>query len=121
MLPEYYGPSIGHDINETSSRIRAFYPVYYLVRVGRSAKLSPAADESLYIAVLNKMRYTPLATDALCPMPYALCPREHLMLLRKAILGILIAEYTQEFLTQIYYQFLIFPSSAGATTNQKVR
>jgi hypothetical protein len=34
------------------------------------------------------MRYTPLATDALCPMPtetYALCPREHLMLLRKAI------------------------------------
>jgi len=23
---------------------------------------------------------------ALCPMPYALCPREHLMLLRKAIL-----------------------------------
>jgi hypothetical protein len=26
------------------------------------------------IAVLNKMRYTPLATDALCPMPYALCP-----------------------------------------------
>ena len=20
------------------------------------------------------MRYTPLATDALCPMPYALCP-----------------------------------------------
>ncbi len=24
-----------------------------------------------YIAVLNKMRYTPLATDALCPMPYA--------------------------------------------------
>jgi len=39
----------------------------------------------LTIAVLNKMRYTPLATDALCPMPYALCPREHLMLLRKAI------------------------------------
>jgi hypothetical protein len=40
------------------------------------------------IAVLNKMRYTPIATDAhggLCPMPYALCPREHLMLLRKAI------------------------------------
>jgi len=32
------------------------------------------------------MRYTLLATDALCPMPYALCPREHLMLLRKAIL-----------------------------------
>ena len=34
------------------------------------------------------MRYTPLATDAhggLCPMPYALCPPEHLMLLRKAI------------------------------------
>ena len=28
----------------------------------------------LRIAVLNKMRYTPLATDALCPMPYALCP-----------------------------------------------
>jgi putative transposase len=28
------------------------------------------------------MRYTPLATDALCPMPYA---RHHLMLLRKAI------------------------------------
>ena len=27
-----------------------------------------------FIAVLNKMRYTPLATDALCPMPYALCP-----------------------------------------------
>jgi putative transposase len=26
------------------------------------------------IALLNKMRYTPLATDALCPMPYALCP-----------------------------------------------
>jgi len=26
------------------------------------------------IAVLNKMRYTPIATDALCPMPYALCP-----------------------------------------------
>ncbi|WP_445172855.1 hypothetical protein [Microcoleus sp.] len=23
------------------------------------------------IAVLNKMRYTPLASDALCPMPYA--------------------------------------------------
>ncbi len=49
------------------------------------------------IAVLNKMRYTPLATDAhgglcpmpyaLCPMPYALCPREHLMLLRKAIVN----------------------------------
>jgi hypothetical protein len=44
------------------------------------------------IAVLNKMRYTPLATDAhgsLCPMPteaYALCPQEHLMLLRKAIM-----------------------------------
>ncbi|WP_445171015.1 hypothetical protein [Microcoleus sp.] len=37
------------------------------------------------IAVLNKIRYTPLASDALCPMPYALCPREHLMLLRKAI------------------------------------
>jgi len=33
------------------------------------------------------MRYTPLATDALCPMPYALCPREHLMLLRKPILS----------------------------------
>ncbi len=34
------------------------------------------------------MRYTLLTTDALCPMPteaYALCPREHLMLLRKAI------------------------------------
>ena len=31
------------------------------------------------------MRYTTLATDALCPMPYALCPREHLVLLRKAI------------------------------------
>ena len=34
------------------------------------------------------MRYTPLTTDALCPMPtdaYALCPPEHLMLLRKAI------------------------------------
>jgi len=27
-----------------------------------------------HIAVLNKMRYTPLATDARCPMPYALCP-----------------------------------------------
>jgi hypothetical protein len=26
------------------------------------------------IAVLNKMRYTPLAINALCPMPYALCP-----------------------------------------------
>ncbi len=33
------------------------------------------------------MRYTPLATDALCPMPYALCPREHLVLLRKAIVA----------------------------------
>ena len=34
------------------------------------------------------MRYRPLATDALCPLPteaYALGPREHLMLLRKAI------------------------------------
>jgi len=43
---------------------------------------------ALAIALLNKMRYTPLATDAhggLCPMPYALCPPEHLMLLRKAI------------------------------------
>jgi hypothetical protein len=30
--------------------------------------------KALYIAVLNKMMYTPLATDALCPMPYALCP-----------------------------------------------
>jgi hypothetical protein len=46
-----------------------------------------------YIAVLNKMRYTPLATDALCPMPYVLCPREHLMLLRKAI-GSVIAGLT---------------------------
>jgi AAA15 family ATPase/GTPase len=30
--------------------------------------------KALYIAVLNKMMYTPLATDAhggLCPMPYA--------------------------------------------------
>ena len=37
-----------------------------------------------YIAVLNKMRYTPLATDAHTrPMPYALCPREHLMLRSK--------------------------------------
>jgi hypothetical protein len=43
------------------------------------------------------------------------------MLVRKAIVGILIAEYSQEFLTQICYQFLIFPSIAGATTNQKVR
>ncbi len=33
------------------------------------------------------MRYTPLATDALCPMPYALCPRQYLMLLRKAIVA----------------------------------
>jgi hypothetical protein len=32
------------------------------------------------IAVLNKMRYTPLATDAVCP-------REHLVLLRKAIVS----------------------------------
>ncbi len=39
------------------------------------------------------MRYTPLATDALCLMPYALCPREHLMLLRKAI-GSVIAGLT---------------------------
>jgi hypothetical protein len=31
-------------------------------------------EKGLPIAVLNKMRYTPLATDALCPMPYALCP-----------------------------------------------
>jgi hypothetical protein len=32
------------------------------------------ARNPVYIAVLNKMRYTLLATDALCPMPYALCP-----------------------------------------------
>ena len=43
--------------------------------------------ENPTIAVLNKMRYTPLASDTHTrPMPYALCPREHLMLLRKAIL-----------------------------------
>ena len=38
------------------------------------------------------MIYTPLATDAhggLCPMPYALGPREHLMFLRKAILTVI--------------------------------
>jgi hypothetical protein len=36
-----------------------------------------SSDPVYCIAVLNKMRYTPLATDAhggLCPMPYALCP-----------------------------------------------
>ena len=50
------------------------------------------------IAVLNKMRYTPLATDAhgglfpRRPIPteaYSLFPPEHLMLLRKAIYQIL--------------------------------
>ena len=71
-------------LNETSYQIRAFYRVYSLVRVGRSAKISPAADESLY------------SSD-------------------------FIAEYSQEFLTQICYHFLIFPSIAGTATNQKVR
>ena len=36
--------------------------------------LIKAIVQALNIAVLNKMRYTPLATDALCPrrpMPYA--------------------------------------------------
>ncbi|MEG3954832.1 restriction endonuclease [Microcoleus sp. herbarium2] len=37
-------------------------------------KLAVQEVVSAVIAVLNKMRYTPLATDALCPMPYALCP-----------------------------------------------
>jgi hypothetical protein len=41
-------------LNETSYPIRAFYPVYSLVRVGRSAKLSPAADESLYSRDFNR-------------------------------------------------------------------
>jgi hypothetical protein len=31
--------------------------------------IEPNINCKLYIAVLNKMRYTPLATDALCPMP----------------------------------------------------
>jgi hypothetical protein len=42
-----------------------------------------------FIAVLNKMRYTPLATDALCP-------REHLMLLRKAISGWVDCKFTRD-------------------------
>ena len=40
-------------------------------------KLVTSTNLASTIAVLNKMRYTPLATDAhggLCPMPYALCP-----------------------------------------------
>ena len=38
------------------------------------------------IAVLKIVRYGGKSyAHALCPMPYALCPREHLMLLRKAI------------------------------------
>ena len=41
------------------------------------------------IAVLNKMRYTPLATDAHGGHG-GLCPPEHLMLLRKAILHCLL-------------------------------
>jgi hypothetical protein len=41
-------------LNETSYQIRAFYPVYSLVRVGRSANLSPAADESLYSSDFNR-------------------------------------------------------------------
>jgi hypothetical protein len=40
----------------------------------RLADWKPLASKVLPIAVLKKMRYTPLATDALCPMPYALCP-----------------------------------------------
>ena len=71
-------------LNETSSPIRAFYPVYSLVRAGRSAKL--------------------------CPTRTKVC-----------IAAIFIAEYSQEILTQICYQFLIFPSIAGAATNQKIR
>jgi len=41
----------------------------FLTRIAYSMRPTNAS-----IAVLNKMRYTPLATDALCPMPYALCP-----------------------------------------------
>ncbi len=41
-------------LNETSYQIRAFYPVYSLVRVGRSAKLCRAADESLYSRDFNR-------------------------------------------------------------------
>jgi len=61
------------------------------------------------IAVLNKMRYTPLATDAhggLCPMPYALSPPEHLMLRSKGYIDIpkitilLDHGYHPEYLTQ---------------------
>ena len=41
-------------LNETSYQIRAFYPVYSLVRVESSAKLCPAADESLYSSDFNR-------------------------------------------------------------------
>ena len=54
--------TLGDRLNSetTSSRVR-------LAHLTTNSKLTT-------IAVLNKMRYTPLATDALCPMPYALCP-----------------------------------------------
>jgi len=41
-------------LNNTSYPIRAFYPVYSLVTVKGSAKLSPAVDESLYNSDFNR-------------------------------------------------------------------
>ena len=54
----------------------------YWLKAGLSPSLTDVAERlgvhriTVNIAVLNKMRYTPLATDAhggLCPMPYARC------------------------------------------------
>jgi len=47
---------------------------YHLRPMGHNIPVGTSLLDISLIAVLNKMRYTPLATDALCPMPYALCP-----------------------------------------------
>ena len=47
---------------------------YHVRPIGHNIPVAAHLLDISFIGVLNKMRYTPIATDALCPMPYALCP-----------------------------------------------
>ena len=71
-------PSMGHNINSNFT--------HFLLKIFVLSFVSRAKPT---IAVLNKMRYTPIATDAHGGHG-GLCPPEHLMLLRKAILHCLL-------------------------------